>query len=151
MEYAKRRDIQRHINSVIGENIATGTYYRLVTLVALLPEDSNARNGALYALSDGEIPDGLKLITVATGHAPMELEACKALVEHPSAMVESIEYLATSHNMAMAQMAANQAHQANQTAAAPANYLDPFAKFREPFKAVILLALGAFAWATFLA
>lgn len=151
MAYAERREIQRHINSVIGENIATGTYYRLVTLVALLPEDANGRNGALYQLSDGEIPKSLELISVATGHAPMELEACKALVEHPNAMAETIECLATSHNMAMAQMAANKAQHAGPTVATPANYLDPFAKLREPFKALIMLALGAFAWATFFA
>ena len=51
MANVERREILRHINRVIGENLEVGDYYRLVTLVALLPEAAEDRNDALYHLN----------------------------------------------------------------------------------------------------
>ncbi len=150
MANVERREILRHINRVIGENLEVGDYYRLVTLVALLPEAAEDRNDALYQLSAGSIPKGVELVGVTSGHAPMELQACMALVEHPAAMAETVEFLAASHNMAMAHIAVNQVENANSAPAAPAaNYLDPFAKVREFFRAAGLVALGMLAGTTF--
>lgn len=152
MEHVERSEILRHINSVIGEQLDVGTYYRLVTLVAILPEDAEQRNRALHQLSDGNIPKSLDLVTVATGHAPMELNACMSLVTEPATMGEAVQYLAANHNMAMAQMAMNKAALTDCTPATTRpNYLDPFAKVREFVGGAALVFLGVFAGATLFA
>lgn len=152
MKHVDRREILRHINSVIGENLEVGTYYRLVTLVAILPDDTDQRNRALHQLSDGTIPQSLDLVTMTTGHAPMELKACMSLVEEPATMGEAVAYLAANHNTAIAQMAMNKAALTGRAPAATSpNYLDPFAKVRDFFGKAALLVLGIFAGATLFA
>jgi hypothetical protein len=152
MKNMDRLEIHRHINRAIGQKLDISTYFRMVTLVAMLPEDADQRNQAIYKLSDGAIPAGLDLVTVANGHAVLELDACMALVEEPSNLGEAVAFLAANHNAAMAQMMVNkQLAEPAPVAESSGNLLNPFAKLRAFLESSLWLALGVFAGATFFA